>query len=86
VNENHPEAESIISDLEGQLALASLEKRGQYAAGIALLAGDILKVALAASVPYSLAREMASDFWKAELLADTVAALIRDADLDEDDE
>jgi hypothetical protein len=37
-------------------------------------------------VPYPLAREMAADFWKAEMLADTIAGLLRNADLDEDDE
>jgi hypothetical protein len=29
---------------------------------------------------------MAADFWKAEMLADTIAGLLRHADLDEDDE
>lgn len=82
----HEDADSIISSIENQMAIANLEKRGEYAAGIAILSGDILKVALVAGVPYSLAREMASDFWKAEMLADTVAALLRDADLGEDDE
>ena len=80
------DADSIMAELESQMALANLEKRGEYAAGIAILSGDILKVALASGVPYSLAQEMASDFWKAEMLADTVAALMRNVDLDEDDE
>jgi hypothetical protein len=87
MTDKHPEAESIIAGLESELALAALEKRGEYAAGIAILSGDILRVALAAGVPFGLAREMAADFWKAELLTDTVAALIRDVDLgDEDDD
>ncbi|MFI0553389.1 hypothetical protein [Streptomyces scabiei] len=85
-NENNPEAESIIADIEHGMALANLEKRGEYAAGIAIIAGDILKLALAAGVPYSLAREMATDFWKAEMLADTVAALIRNSDLELDED
>ncbi|MER6382064.1 hypothetical protein ACWDBD_39040 [Streptomyces sp. NPDC001118] len=86
MTEKNPEAESIISNIESQMALANLEKRGEYAAGIAILAGDILKMALAAGIPHSLAQEMASDFWKAEMLADTVAALVRNAELDEDGE
>ncbi|MGW2711410.1 hypothetical protein HKX69_05665 [Streptomyces argyrophyllae] len=86
MNENNPEAESIISSLESEMAVANLEKRGLYAVGIAILAGDILRSALAAGVPYSLAREMATDFWKAEMLADTVAALIREAELGDEDE
>ncbi|MFF1450136.1 hypothetical protein ACFVYF_18655 [Streptomyces sp. NPDC058274] len=89
MTDKNPEAESIISDIEHRMALANLEKRGEYAAGIAIISGDILKLAVAAGVPYALAREMAADFWKAEMLADTVAALIRNADLDlelDDDE
>jgi hypothetical protein len=85
-HENMNEADSIISNIEAQMALANLSKRGEYAAGIAILSGDILKMALASGVPYPLAREMAADFWKAEMLADTIAGLLRNADLDEDDE
>jgi hypothetical protein len=29
---------------------------------------------------------MAADFWKAEMLADTIAGLLRNADLDEDED
>ncbi|MET7984530.1 hypothetical protein [Streptomyces sp. NPDC005281] len=86
MTEKNPEAESIMSNIESQMALAGLEKRGEYAAGIAILAGDILKIALSNGVPYALAREMASDFWKAEMLADTIAGLLRGADLDDDEE
>jgi hypothetical protein len=86
MTEKNPEAESIMSNIESQMALAGLEKRGEYAAGIAILAGDILKLALSNGVPYALAREMASDFWKAEMLADTIAGLLRGADLDDDEE
>ncbi|WP_435270899.1 hypothetical protein [Streptomyces sp. 1222.5] len=86
MTDKNPEAESIISDIESQMALANLSKRGEYAAGIAILAGDILKLALAAGVPYNLAREMASDFWKAEMLADTIAGLLRSAELEDDEE
>lgn len=85
MNENE-NAEAIMSELETQMAFANLEKRGTYAAGIAVLAGDILRAAVASGVPYNLAREMAADFWKAEMLADTVAALIREANLEEDDD
>jgi hypothetical protein len=82
------DADSIMADIEAQMALANLEKRAEYAAGIAILSGDILKMALASGVPYSLAQEMATDFWKAEMLADTVAGLLRSAELelDEDDD
>jgi hypothetical protein len=86
MTDKNPEAESIISNLESEMALANLSKRGEYAAGIAILSGDILKMALASGVPYSLAEEMAGDFWKAEMLADTIAGLLRNADLDEDDD
>jgi hypothetical protein len=86
MTEKNPEAESIISDIESQMALANLEKRGEYAAGIAILSGDVLKAALMSGVPYPLAREMAADFWKAEMLADTIAGLLRSADLDEDED
>jgi hypothetical protein len=29
---------------------------------------------------------MAADFWKAEMLADTIASLLRNSDLDEDED
>ncbi|MFF8629647.1 hypothetical protein [Streptomyces werraensis] len=77
-------ADNIMADLEAQMAVANLERRGLYAAAIAVLAGDILRNALQAGVPYPLAKEMAADFWKTEILADTVAALIRDSDLEEE--
>jgi hypothetical protein len=86
MTDQNPEAESIMSDIESQMALANLAKRGEYAAGIAILSGDILKMAVAAGVPYALAREMAADFWKAEMLADTIAGLLRSADLEDDEE
>jgi glycerol-3-phosphate acyltransferase PlsY len=86
MTEKYEDANSIMSDLESQMALANLIKRGEYAAGIAVLSGDILKSAVAAGVPYAMAEEMAGDFWKAEMLADTVAALLRDSDLEEDDQ
>lgn len=86
MTDKNPEAESIISDIEQRMALANLEKRGEYAAGIAIISGDILKLALAAGVPYNLAREMASDFWKSEMLADTIAGLLRSAELEDDEE
>lgn len=88
MNENTENADSIMADLETQMAIANLERRGLYASGIAIMAGDILRSALAAGVPYPLAREMAADFWKAEMLADTVAALLRDSELElvEDDD
>ncbi|MVO87394.1 hypothetical protein GPA10_22170 [Streptomyces sp. p1417] len=80
------EAETLMAQLESEMALANLVKRGEYAAGIAVLSGDILKSATAAGVPYRMAEEMAGDFWKAEMLADTVAALIRDASLEDEAE
>jgi hypothetical protein len=86
MTDQNPEAETIMSDIESQMALANLAKRGEYAANIAGLSGDILKVALATGVPYPLAREMAADFWKAEMLADTIASLLRNSDLDEDED
>ncbi len=85
MSDKYEDANTIISDLESQLALANLLKRGEYAAAISILSGDILKSALAAGVPYRMAEEMAGDFWKAEMLADTVAALMRNSELDEDD-
>lgn len=85
MNENES-ADSILADIESQMALAKLEQRGLYAVGIAIVSGDILKHALMSGVPYNLAREMAADFWKAEMLADTVAALLRDVELEEDDD
>ena len=88
MNENSAEAtesaDKIMADLEAQMAIANLRKRGLYASAIAIIAGDILRSALASGVPYNLAREMAEDFWKAEMLADTVAALVRDSDLEEE--
>jgi hypothetical protein len=86
MSDNHDEAEAILSSLENEMALSNLSKRGEYAAGIAHFAGMVLKTALEAGVPYNLAREMASDFWKAEMLADTIAALLIDSNLDEDDD
>lgn len=80
------DANTIISDLESQMALANLIKRGEYAAGIAVLSGGVLKSALESGVPYGMAEEMAGDFWKAEMLADTVAGLLRNVELEEDDE
>lgn len=85
MNDNTESADEILADIEAQMAVAKLEQRGLYAAAIAILSGDIMKNALAAGVPYNLAREMAADFWKAEMLADTIAALLRDAELEEDD-
>ncbi|MFF9653047.1 hypothetical protein [Streptomyces sp. NPDC014622] len=85
-DKQYEDADSIMSSIESQMAIMSLAKRGEYAAGIAILSGEILKEALAAGVPYSLAQEMASDFWKAEMLADTIAGLLRDSDLGEDEE
>jgi hypothetical protein len=32
-----------------------------------------------------MAEEMAGDFWKAEMLADTVAGLLRNAEFEEDE-
>lgn len=84
MTENYEDANTIISDLESQMALVNLIKRGEYAAGIAVLAGDIMKSALAVGIPYAMAEEMAADFWKAEMLADTVAGLLRNVELDED--
>lgn len=86
MTEKYEDANSIISDLESQMALANLIKRGEYAAGIAILSGDVLKAALSAGVPYAMAEEMAGDFWKAEMLADTVAGLLRNVELEEDED
>ncbi|MFE5542804.1 hypothetical protein ACFQ71_03190 [Streptomyces sp. NPDC056534] len=86
MSEKYEDANSIISDLESQMALANLVKRGEYAACIACLSGDVLKVALKSGIPYAMAEEMAGDFWKAEMLADTVAGLLRNSELDEDDD
>jgi hypothetical protein len=86
MSDNHDEAEAILSSLENEMALSNLAKRGEYAAGIAHFAGMVLKTGLEAGVPYVLAKEMASDFWKAEMLADTIAALLIDSNLDEDDD
>ncbi|MER6102369.1 hypothetical protein ABT115_08570 [Streptomyces sp. NPDC001832] len=80
MNEKRDDAESIMAELESQMALDGLEKRGDYAAGIAIMAGKVMSSAMAYGVPYALAEEMATDFWKAEMLADTIAALVRDAD------
>jgi glycerol-3-phosphate acyltransferase PlsY len=85
MTEKYEDANSIMSDLESQMALANLIKRGEYAAGIAVLSGDVLKSALAAGVPYAMAEEMAGDFWKAEMLADTVAGLLRNVEFEEDE-
>ena len=82
----YEDANTIMSDLESQMALVNLVKRGEYAAGIAALSGDVLKSALAAGVPYAMAEEMAGDFWKAEMLADTVAGLLRSVELEDDEE
>jgi len=82
----YEDANTIMSDLESQMALVNLVKRGEYAAGIAVLSGDVLKSALAAGVPYAMAEEMAGDFWKAEMLADTVAGLLRSVELEDDEE
>lgn len=70
------DADTILASLESQMAIAELVKRGEYATGIATIAGHIRKAAIAAGIPRSMAREMASDFWKAEMLADTIVALI----------
>ncbi|MFI1530078.1 hypothetical protein [Streptomyces griseus] len=86
MSENYEDAETILSDLESRMALVNLIKRGEYASGIAVLAGDVMKSALGAGIPYSMAEEMAGDFWKAEMLADTVAGLLRNVELEEDDE
>ncbi|MFJ8699426.1 hypothetical protein [Streptomyces ardesiacus] len=85
MNDNTESADEILADIEAQMAVAKLEQRGLYAAAIAILSGDIMKNALASGVPYNLAREMAADFWKAEMLADTIAALLRDSELEEGD-
>ncbi|MEV0475296.1 hypothetical protein [Streptomyces prunicolor] len=84
-DKQHEDADSIMASIETQMAFANLEKRGEFAAGIAIVASDILKVALAAGVPYALAEEMATDFWKAEILADTIAGLVRHVDEDDDE-
>jgi hypothetical protein len=86
MTERYEDVNSVMADIESQMALVKLAQRGEYAAGIALLSGDILKTAVASGVPSHMAEEMAADFWKAEMLADTVAALLRDATLEEDEE
>ncbi|MFF3416855.1 hypothetical protein ACFYW9_19465 [Streptomyces sp. NPDC002698] len=86
MTDKHNEADEILSALESEMALTNLANRGEYAAGIAVCAGNVLTVALASGVPYILAKEMASDFWKAEMLADTVAALLIDSNLEEEGE
>ncbi|WP_328377012.1 hypothetical protein OHB13_11695 [Streptomyces sp. NBC_00440] len=86
MTEKFEDANSIISDLESQLALANLIKRGEYAACIAVLSGDIMKSALAVGISHAMAEEMAADFWKAEMLADTVAGLLRNVDLEESED
>ncbi|MEU6765870.1 hypothetical protein ABZ916_25545 [Streptomyces sp. NPDC046853] len=85
MTEKYEDANTIMSELESQLALATLIRRGEYAATISIISGDILKSALAAGVPYLMAEEMARDFWKAEMLADTVAGLLRNAEFEEDE-
>ncbi|MFD4608313.1 hypothetical protein ACFWOT_09375 [Streptomyces sp. NPDC058440] len=80
MTEDFNDADSIMANLEAQMAMTKLEGRGTYATGIAILSGQIMQSALAYGVPYALAEEMATDFWKAEMLADTIAALVRDVD------
>ena len=86
MSDKNSEADFLISSVESKMALFNLAQRGEYASGVALLAGDVLKTALASGVPHHLAEEMATDFWKAEMLTDTVAALVRTSDLDEEGE
>lgn len=84
MTEKHEDADAILASIESQMAFATLEKRAEYAAGVAVLSGDILKIALSSGVPYALAEEMATDFWKTEMLADTIAGLFRH--VEEEDE
>ncbi|MGW1231459.1 hypothetical protein [Streptomyces californicus] len=84
MSENYEDADTIMSDIESRMALVTLVRRGEYAACIAALSGDVMKSAVGAGVPHALAEEMASDFWKAEMLADTVAGLLQNADLEEE--
>ncbi|MFJ7329062.1 hypothetical protein ACIQVN_22820 [Streptomyces cyaneofuscatus] len=86
MSEKYEDADTIISDLESRMALVNLVRRGEYAAGIAVLSGDVMKSALEAGIPHAMAEEMASDFWKAEMLADTVAGLLHNVEIEEDDE
>ncbi|MYX26019.1 hypothetical protein GTY75_04935 [Streptomyces sp. SID8381] len=86
MTDKHPEADSIMAELETEMAIANLGRRGKYVAAIAVMAGDILTVALAAGVPYALAKEMATDFWKSEVLMDTLSGLIREAEEDDEDD
>ncbi|MEV5677489.1 hypothetical protein [Streptomyces sp. NPDC052179] len=86
MTEKYEDADTIISDIESRMALVNLVRRGEYAEGIAALSGDVMKSALEAGIPYAMAEEMASDFWKAEMLADTVAGLLHNVETEEDDD
>ncbi|MFF4557200.1 hypothetical protein [Streptomyces sp. NPDC001422] len=60
---------SVVDEIGDEVKARELEKRYQHALLIAGGAGDVLRTALGAGLPYSMAQEMAQDFWAAEYVA-----------------
>ncbi|MFC9591491.1 hypothetical protein ACFTUC_17085 [Streptomyces sp. NPDC056944] len=72
--------DSLMRSIEGDFAIAEAEKRGNFAICIAHVAGAVMKTALEGGVPYSLAQEMARDYWNSEMIPVEVMEAGNEAD------
>jgi hypothetical protein len=61
--------DGVMDEIQEKAHREALQRRFDHALMIAAGAGDVLKTALGAGLPYSMAQEMAGDFWSAEYVA-----------------
>jgi hypothetical protein len=72
--------DAVMGEIEEKMAVAQLEKRGAMAVCVASIAAMVMREALAGGVPYSLAKEMAEDYWKSEMAPVEVYQLVAGED------
>ncbi|MFG3582596.1 hypothetical protein [Streptomyces sp. NPDC047990] len=79
---------SVMDEIGDKVELDALRKRYERAMLVATGAGDLLRTALSSGLPYSMAQEMAQDFWAAEYVAAGLIVLDEGQapDVDDDDE
>ncbi|MEU8948746.1 hypothetical protein [Streptomyces sp. NPDC048489] len=77
---------AVVDDIADKVKLDELQKRYDHALMVAKGSGNILRTALAAGVPYTMAQEMAGDFWAAEYVAHGLIVVNEDQAPDADEE
>ena len=59
--------DAVMADIETRMQVEGVERRGAVVLCLAQLAGEVMRAALAAGIPYAMAQEMAQDYWASEM-------------------